>query len=62
MASKLHGVEVEIKIIKHKGDPITTTVDNSQYGDISNSCHKNDEIKPPQKLPIKNTGEKWNKL
>ncbi|CAO1395465.1 unnamed protein product [Diamesa serratosioi] len=30
VASKLHGVEVEIKIIKHKGDPITTTDDNSQ--------------------------------
>lgn len=58
MASKLHGVEVEIKIIKHKGDPITTTVDNSQYGDFSNSCHKNDKIKPFPVLPTKNAGEK----
>ena len=58
MASKLHGVEVEIKIIKHKGDPITTTVDNSQYGDFSNISHENDKIKPSQVQPTKTAGEK----
>ena len=54
VASKLHGVEVEIKIIKHKGDPITTTEDNSQQ--VENSNHKtennhnntqNSQVLPP---------------
>lgn len=41
VASKLHGVEVDIKIIKHKGDPITVNSDadaDNIYG------HEDDNI------------------
>lgn len=54
VASKLHGVEVEIKIIKHKGDPITITDDNSQPVDNSNYKAENNNI-TSQVLPPTNS-------
>lgn len=45
VASKLHGVEVDIKIIKRKGDPIISTPD------VENNCKaqqvKNDKRSCP---------------
>lgn len=46
MASKLHGVEVDIKMIKRKGDPIISTPDaennckyfDAQPGETTRNC------------------------
>lgn len=42
VASKLHGVEVDIKIIKRKGDPIASSTD------VENSC-KAQQVKNEKK-------------
>lgn len=44
MASKLHGVEVEIKIIKRKGDPIISETDigeNCKHSEQQTAVDKN---------------------
>lgn len=44
VASKLHGVEVEIKVIKRKGDPLYDTVDPSTGAAIEPSTPANDMV------------------